>query len=741
MSFKRLIYLSVFIFIAASCQNSSVQDMDGYIDLKVTVDSRLDVIAITKSTDESPAFAVKIVDMTDKVVFSTSDIGTLSDPIKLKTGKYTVYASYGEDAGAAAFDMPFYCGSSEIDVKAYTITKAQVDCRLASVKVTANMSQDIKDNFTYSLVADNTLAQLTYDQTTEGKEGYFAPTGTLKWALYLENAMKEKFVIEDIYTNVQAHQHYELSFSLEAESEDAFGAGEFRIILDDTYNESYHTPTILINEDGPSISGEDEHVKYVIDPLSDVEYKVNSSRKLTSLTVSHSDAGLLAYGLPYSSELIGDMTIGQFTASSDVTVSIFSEDGQQQEGLTDMARSVMFDFTALVNKLPAGRYALQISVVNESGLSTMKEISFVVNQSMSIEKVSPWAEFIFIKLKWLSDIQPSNVRLQYKKSSDATWNEFTPTADTQFKIDPDKKSIKVFICGLEPTTGYDLRVLNDREEYSPVNYTTDNAEQLYNFDFEAWHQPDGKTWYPYYSDATAAQRVWDSANKGTSILGSSNTYPTSESGKTVKGKSVEMVTVWVEMIGITKLAAGNIYTGRFKELVGTSGAKLDWGVKFTSRPLGLKVNYRYDAVNINRTGSGYDSYSGKPELCQIQSVLQDAGKPYIVVPTEFNGVSVNGPTLDGQTYCDLTTHSSVIARGIREYEDTEGRFDEVLLPFTYRSVTRKPTHAVITFTSSYLGDYFTGGEGSTMWADDLSYVYDPLELKEIDRDAFFNLFD
>ena len=132
--------------------------------------------------------------------------------------------------------------------------------------------------------------------------------------------------------------------------------------------------------------------------------------------------------------------------------------------------------------------------------------------------------------------------------------------------------------------------------------------------------------------------------------------------------------------------------------------------------------------------------SGDMDMCQIQIILQDAGKPYKVVPTTYNGQSINGPTLDGTNYVDLTTHSSVIARGLKNYGTTNGGWKVVTLPFEYRSLTRIPTHAVVTFTSSYLGDYFTGGEGSTMWADEFEYVYNPLELDPADRDAFFALF-
>jgi hypothetical protein len=122
-------------------------------------------------------------------------------------------------------------------------------------------------------------------------------------------------------------------------------------------------------------------------------------------------------------------------------------------------------------------------------------------------------------------------------------------------------------------------------------------------------------------------------------------------------------------------------------------------------------------------------------------VLQDAGQPYFVVPTTFNGAPVNGPTLNRKDYVDLETHSSVVARGIRNCGDTEGNFKEIVLPITYRSTERVPSHVVVTFTSSYLGDYFTGGEGSTMWADEFEFIYNPMELSADARDAFFALFN
>ena len=64
-------------------------------------------------------------------------------------------------------------------MRAYTVAKATVNCRLSSVKVTASFAQEIKDNFEYSLVVENSLASLLFDAATEGKAGYFSADRTI----------------------------------------------------------------------------------------------------------------------------------------------------------------------------------------------------------------------------------------------------------------------------------------------------------------------------------------------------------------------------------------------------------------------------------------------------------------------------------------------------------------------------------------------------------------------------------
>ena len=46
------------------------------------------------------------------------------------------------------------------------------------------------------------------------------------------------------------------------------------------------------------------------------------------------------------------------------------------------------------------------------------------------------------------------------------------------------------------------------------------------------------------------------------------------------------------------------------------------------------------------------------------------------------------------------------------------------VPMEYRSSDRKPKYIIVTISASKYGDYFTGGEGSTLYMDDFSLIYE-----------------
>ena len=46
------------------------------------------------------------------------------------------------------------------------------------------------------------------------------------------------------------------------------------------------------------------------------------------------------------------------------------------------------------------------------------------------------------------------------------------------------------------------------------------------------------------------------------------------------------------------------------------------------------------------------------------------------------------------------------------------------LELEYRATNRVPTYMIIVYSASKFGDFFTGGEGATMFIDEFSLEYD-----------------
>ena len=87
------------------------------------------------------------------------------------------------------------------------------------------------------------------------------------------------------------------------------------------------------------------------------------------------------------------------------------------------------------------------------------------------------------------------------------------------------------------------------------------------------------------------------------------------------------------------------------------------------------------------------------------------------------------------------TNSTVVAYTKYESDAEVTSYTEFVVPFDYRRRTTKPTYAIVTACSSYLGDYFVGGEGSQLFVDEFSFVYDPMDPEFAEhRQAFFNMF-
>ena len=53
----------------------------------------------------------------------------------------------------------------------------------------------------------------------------------------------------------------------------------------------------------------------------------------------------------------------------------------------------------------------------------------------------------------------------------------------------------------------------------------------------------------------------------------------------------------------------------------------------------------------------------------------------------------------------------------------ENGWMQLEIPIEYKDISRRPTHIIVSFAASRLGDYFTGSSKSRMWIDDVEMVY------------------
>ena len=697
-----------------SCTRVDIQEEDsrtGYLYVSLDRDDSEEIVFKSVEDAETP-FILKIYNELDQLVETVEDHRTLADtPLVLKVGTYKVVASSAEESVAAQFDAPFYSGSAEFDVQPDQVTNIDVTCSLANVKVTTSFSEEIRQNFQeWHLTVSNGSGSLVFSNTdnSDGKTGYFSPTGTLTWTLKLKNNDGRESTVSETYDDVKAKQHYNLSFSLEEKEEG--GAGGFFVVVDNSFTEKeYDLVLDFGDEDKPEISA---NFEYTESGQVEVYPGDNVSRVLTLAAADGFKNVILSYGT--SSETAATLAAAlpqtDLVDASPEIISRLAEAGIVTSSIPSGATEATIDITAYISGQPMGSTSVSILAVDQNGAFQELNLEFLIQSAVEAEAVSadPWAMFATLNGKWFTSEMPEGLAFQYRKSSESSWTDVPASSVTP---DAAARTYTATVTGLEPQTEYVFRAISAKDtETKEVSFTTESAGILPNMNFDSWSN-DGHDPHVEGEDI-----IWDSANGGTSILGK---YPTSSTDDVAVpgGLAARLETQFINAFVVQKLAAGNIYTGKFGKIEGMSGASLDWGVPFSSRPLALKGWYKYSPVPIDKTDDAHSDLSGQMDICQIQILLTDWDKPFTVN-------TVNGD------FVDFDNDPHIIAYGKLEDNTSSDSYKEFEIKLKYRDTERTPKYIVITACASKYGDYFTGGVGSTLLVDEFEFVYNPDDLSE-----------
>ena len=236
--------------------------------------------------------------------------------------------------------------------------------------------------------------------------------------------------------------------------------------------------------------------------------------------------------------------------------------------------------------------------------------------------------------------------------------------------------------------------------------------QLYNMSLDEWSKS-GSVEKCYGADVNDQDRtVWGSANEATAILGIQNCVP--ESSKVaVSGngkRAAKIQSRYINAVLVKKFAAGTLFTGQMGTINILKGnASLKWGVPFTKRPKSLEGFACYQPVAISHVKSPYESKMGKMDTGVIYVVLGDWNGQVTIDPAE-------------SMFLDVKNDPAIIGYGIVSYNRHMDDYEKFTINIDYRS-DRTPTRAIIVASSSELGDYFTGGDGSTLYLDELRFIY------------------
>lgn len=292
--------------------------------------------------------------------------------------------------------------------------------------------------------------------------------------------------------------------------------------------------------------------------------------------------------------------------------------------------------------------------------------------------------------------------VEYHESGASTWTALPSSAVTV-----NGTQYTATITGLTGNTTYQYRVSIDGVASSEQSFTTAPATPLTNGGFEDWSSEaanNGTLWQPWPAGGTS---FWDTGNRGATTIGDSNTVPTEETA-TGNGRAAMLQSKWA----VLKLAAGNIFTGSYVKTDGTNGI-LSFGRPFTAFPTALRLYYRYTTSPISRIGEdALDYLRDRPDSCHIYIALSDRSEPYEIRtrPSERQVFNKND--------------ANIIAYGEFISGQSTGSYQQITIPLEYRAYNRTPRLLVIVASASKYGDYFTGGDATTLWLDEMELIYE-----------------
>ncbi|MDO4758360.1 MAG: PCMD domain-containing protein [Rikenellaceae bacterium] len=329
---------------------------------------------------------------------------------------------------------------------------------------------------------------------------------------------------------------------------------------------------------------------------------------------------------------------------------------------------------------------------------------------VTLTQADAWA-----KVAWLYGAAEEGTRVgfRYRKVGEEAWSEVTNVSQTG-------GTFTAKVTGLTPDTEYEFLAYSNEDLSPTVIRRTEQMAQLENSGFEDWCVVN-EIVYPY---AEGGSPFWATGNVGASLVKATVTEGVSDIRPGSSGrKSARLTSIFANIFGIGRFAAGNLYVGNYVRNDGTHGI-INFGRPFTARPVALRGWVKYTCGAIDRITT-------QPPGVTIEQGDMDCGSIYLALgdwdPAIYGGTA-DSPVEVATRRIDETAFNpnseAVIAYGELLFKESVDGWTEFTIPLDYRATDRIPTHIFVVCAASRYGDYFTGSTSSVMWVDDFELIYE-----------------
>lgn len=697
---RYLAYALLVTGLFTACKEDDMALGEGSVQLRVSVAD--DVAVVTRAVDASIQASMQTRIYSSKGLIRYYDAETpMPATLNLASGQYHVFVLAG-DSVPAAFDSPYYTGSTDFTVQSGETTTASVTCTVANTLATVAFDPELTKVVNNCKVKIfTTEGELYFTEATTDSVGYYMFNGKkhdLAWSFEAEKTDGNSYTQSGVVENVLPATKYAFTFSYNPES--AATGGTF---VDVKVNESTvdSTHNVVITQ-RPQIVGDKfdltETLYYETNGGSQTAVWVNAATRLQRVWFSCDK--LTALGFPTDSV---DFLAADGSPATEFELRGISCKHTYQEE-KDLSNAKITLSESFVKSLPSDEYTFTIKALDAAGKDNTATLSIVVSDAVVVtvdpERADIWACRATLRGNVVKETAEP-ITFQYRRTGTKDW--------TSVAANRSGSTLSAEVTGLTPGTTYEYQaVAGAQASVKTATFTTEMATPLPNSSFENWQTLSSSAMVLY---GPGEEMFWDSGNHGSATMNKNVTSP-DETYKHSGRYSVKLQSQFVGILSFGKLAAGNLFAGQYLRTDGTDGV-LSFGRPFTSRPAKLKGYIKYTPGTVDYSYTS-ELPTGATDIGNIYIALGDWSEPIEIRTKDKKLFDKNDEKIIAYGEWELTGETQGADGGLLEFE----------IPLDYRSLDRIPTYIVIVASASKYGDYFTGSTSSIMWIDDLELIYE-----------------